>query len=128
METVLFIGIGGFLGANARYLVSTWLAGVLQAHTYLATTAVNVTGSLLLGMFIAWANARADAFPQQIRLLVATGFFGAYTTFSTYALESVTLGLDGRWTDFVLNVIIGNALSLAAALIGVLLVQRALGG
>jgi CrcB protein len=79
-------------------------------------------------MFIAWANARADAFPQQIRLLVATGFFGAYTTFSTYALESVTLGLDGRWTDFVLNVIIGNALSLAAALIGVLLVQRALGG
>lgn len=128
MDTLLFIGIGGFLGANARYLVSTWLAGFLQAHTYLATTAVNVTGSLLLGMFIAWANARADAFPQQIRLLVATGFFGAYTTFSTYALESVTLGLDGRWADFVLNVIIGNALSLAAALIGVLLVQRALGG
>src|SRR5262249_29690273 len=90
LETLLWIGIGGFIGANVRYLVSTWAADHLAKGFPWGTLIINFTGSSLLGMFTGWAGNHITLDPR-VRLLVAIGFFGAYTTFSTYANESVGL-------------------------------------
>lgn len=125
MDRILFVGLGGFAGAVTRYAVLTWLTPMLGARTFLAVMVVNVSGSLLLGMFAAYL-AHVTAFPINLRLLIATGFFGAYTTFSTYAVESIELMSAQQWGSFAVNVIGQNLLSLAAALLGIWLMQQIL--
>lgn len=123
MDRLLFVGIGGFIGAITRYMVLTWTVPWFGARTFLSVMLINVSGSFLLGMLLAWFSHVSD-FPTNVRLLLATGFFGAYTTFSTYAVDSVELLRDGQWGDFALNVIGQNVLSLLAALFGVWLFQQ----
>ncbi len=117
VETLLIIGLGGFLGANLRYLISVWAVGQFGASFPWGTLIINLTGSCLLGLFLAWA-ANHTALDPRIRLLIATGFFGAYTTFSTYANESMALFQAGDWIGGLGNVLGTNALCLVAALIG----------
>ena len=87
MKHALAVGAGGFLGAVARYLVSLGVARVWPRPFPLGTLLINVTGSFVLGWFTTWVAARAELDPAW-RLLVATGFVGAYTTFSTFVFES----------------------------------------
>ncbi|KJE27762.1 fluoride efflux transporter CrcB [Geobacillus thermoleovorans] len=84
MYTPLFVAIGGFFGAMARYIVSRWAAR-RSPRFPLGTLIVNLLGSFLLG-WLAGSGA-ADA----AKLLVGTGFMGAFTTFSTLKWESVQL-------------------------------------
>lgn len=123
MDKLLFVGIGGFLGANARYIVSTWIAGWLGTQFPFWTLMVNVTGSFLLGAFAAIVAQRSDI-PGSVQLLIGTGFFGAYTTFSTYAVEGVMLARNGHWGMMLGNVIGTNILCLLGAVAGILLVSR----
>jgi CrcB protein len=93
MDKILFVGLGGFVGANLRYWVAVWIGG----RTFpLATFAVNIIGAFGLAFFAVWAVERV-ALSEDLRLLVATGFFGALTTFSTFSLEALTLMRDGKW-------------------------------
>lgn len=89
-EPVILVGIGGILGANARYLVSVWAARRFGARFPYGTLVVNLTGSVLLG-FAATGAVNVPAYGPETRLLVTSGFLGAYTTFSTFAFESVGL-------------------------------------
>jgi CrcB protein len=117
VETLLLIGIGGFIGANARYGVAT-LAAAQYGQTFpLGTLIINLTGSTLLGMFIGWSGNHLAADPR-LRLFVAVGFFGAYTTFSTFANESIALLVAGDGLGFVLNVFSTNLFCLSGALLG----------
>jgi CrcB protein len=84
------IGIGGLLGANARYQVSNWAADRWGTGFPWGTLLINVTGSLVLGFFLTLVTERFSGRPTT-RLLVATGFMGAYTTFSTFGYEAVRL-------------------------------------
>ena len=81
MDTILLVGLGGFLGANARYLFSLWISQQIAKNhalsSELGTLFVNFTGSLLLAVFLTWAANRVQL-PTQIRLLIATGFFGGF--------------------------------------------------
>jgi fluoride exporter len=123
VDKLLLVGFGGFIGANARYLLATWITGAVGTKLPLATLVINISGSFLLGLFLAWFTAKANL-SDQARLIFATGFCGAYTTFSTFAYESVTL-LRGNELGLALLYIIGtNALCLLAALIGILLAQK----
>ena len=90
VEPAVLIGIGGILGANARYLVSVWAARRIGSSFPYGTLIVNLSGSLLLG-FTATAIVGRVVYEREIRLLVSIGFLGAYTTFSTFAFESVGL-------------------------------------
>lgn len=127
MENLLIVGLGGFLGANARYLLSAWVAdraaGLFPLNIPLGTLAVNVIGSLLLAVFIAWI-ARRVTVPERPRLLIGTGFFGAFTTFSTYANESVALIRDGDWAAGMGNMVITNLLCVAAVIVGLMIGSR----
>ncbi len=117
MEKYWLIGLGGFLGANARYLVSGWAAERWGASFPFGTLFVNVTGSLALGFFLTFANERALIDPRW-RFFLAIGFIGAYTTFSTYAFESFAF-LDERqgWLALV-NLFANNLISLIGVLMG----------
>jgi len=83
MDKYLIIGLGGFLGANARYLLSGWAAQKWGASFPYGTLLINATGSFILGLFLAATTGRVLVDPRW-RLFFAIGFLGAYTTFSTY--------------------------------------------
>lgn len=125
-QTIVYVGLGGFCGANARYWVSLWVnAWISNRFGWQApfgTALVNVTGSCLLAMFLTWASLRANL-PDQARWLIGSGFFGAYTTFSTYANESVALLTEAAWWHGVAYIIITNGLCLLGVLLGIAFVN-----
>ena len=126
MDTLIFVGIGGFLGANARYLLTLWADGLFQERWGVfpfGTLAVNLLGSFGLALFGVWFAARVGLSPQ-LRLLVGAGFFGAFTTFSTFANDSVNLWNDQGLAAFLLNIALNNGLCLAAVALGILFGQR----
>lgn len=124
---LLYVGVGGFLGANARYVLSAWVAvafeRLLGYEFPYGTLFVNVTGSFMLAIFGVWVARQAN-WPENIRLLVATGFFGAFTTFSTYANESITLIRGGDWPLGWGNIVLTNGLCLVAVIAGLWLANR----
>lgn len=117
METLLFIGLGGFAGANLRYWVTGWVAERMGQTFPWGTMVVNLTGSVLLAVFIGWSAEQVTLDPR-IRILIATGFFGAYTTFSTYANESILLLESGDWLGTLGNVLGTNLICLVGVIIG----------
>lgn len=92
LRQCLLVGAGGFLGAIARFLVNTWVTGRYGHQFPWATFAINVSGSFFLGLLMTLFLARVVSDPW--RLLLAVGFLGAYTTFSTFEYESAKLGLS----------------------------------
>ena len=126
MSSLLYVGIGGFLGANARYLLSLWTNSVLVpnwGNFPYGTLLVNVLGSFGLALFAVWFSARTGM-PPQLRLLIGTGFFGAFTTFSTFANESVTLLRGNETVAFLLNILLNNGLCLLGVALGLFLGHR----
>jgi CrcB protein len=123
IETFLLIGLGGIVGANLRYWLSLWAADALGKTFPWGTLIINFSGSALLGVFTGWLANHTTVDPR-VRLLVAVGFFGAYTTFSTFANDSITLLLSGNWLGAASNILGTNLLCLLGALLGVLLGSR----
>lgn len=122
MNEVLLVGVGGFLGANARYLVSGWMARYLDPSLPWGTLLVNTTGSFVIGAFLVWTTERIISNPD-LRLLLAVGFCGAYTTFSSYAFETLKLFEQGHWLDAAGNFFLNNVLALLAVFAGMGLVR-----
>lgn len=92
---LVYVAVGGAIGALARYGVSGWMHGWSGTALPWGTLLVNLSGSLLLGFSFPFFD-RLAASPE-IRALVAVGFFGAYTTFSTFSYETVRLLQAGNW-------------------------------
>ena len=120
----LLVALGGAGGSVLRYGVARLAASYLGPTTVMGTFIVNVTGSFLLGLFIALALEKASL-SGNLRALVAVGFLGGYTTFSTLSLESVRLVEDGELLRAAASILGNLVLGLAAAYIG-LLVGRTL--
>ena len=119
----LVVGAGGFLGAIARYAVGVWIETFWRRDFPLATFLVNVTGCFILGLFLTLATERMSITPL-MRLLVATGFVGAYTTFSTFEYETQRLTESGALWWGAMNVIASVAAGYAAVQLGVVLARR----
>jgi CrcB protein len=116
---MLCVGLGAFFGANLRYAAARLLARWVGAGTFF----VNVTGSLLLAVFLTWVSRRLTVSPE-VRLLVATGFFGSYTTFSSFANEGVALARDGRWASAAFYILGTNIVCVVGVLVGIWLGSR----
>jgi CrcB protein len=116
LRAVLTVGCGGAMGANARYLVGREVAERWPSIFPWGTLVVNVTGCLALGLLVGWLLARRDR--PVVRLLTATGFLGAYTTFSTFAYEAVRLTEDGELLSAGAYVAASLLVCLAAARAG----------
>ncbi len=89
------VGLAGSVGALLRYEAGLWTHSWWPFTFPLATLAINLTGCLALGWFTAWA-ARRPGLPEWLRLGIGTGLIGAYTTFSTFSVETLTLLRDGQ--------------------------------
>ena len=118
----LWIALGAIVGASARYFLSTQIARHFSTTFPYGTLLINITGSLVLGFFLVYSAERVLLDPRW-RLLVAIGFCGSYTTFSSYAFESFALIEQGQWLLTGANVVASNALCLAAVLAGAALAR-----
>jgi CrcB protein len=99
---LLLIGLGGFAGAVSRYLVDGVVAERTGGSFPWGTLAVNASGTFLLGLLFAMATERA-ILPAEVRGPLMIGYLGAYTTFSTYLLESWRLVEGGAWGLALVN-------------------------
>ena len=100
---IWWVGLGGFLGANARYLLGGFISQRWGTAFPLGTFVINVTGSFILGFFMSYAHERPWLEPGA-RLMFAVGFVGAYTTFSTFEYETMRLMQQGELLLASLNV------------------------
>ena len=121
----LAIGLGGFLGAIARYSLSS-LVFRLTNHAFpFGTLAVNLLGCFLMGFSMYLFEAK-HWFPPQARLMLVTGFLGSLTTFSTFGYETLTLLKSGAFWFVFLNLILNLLGSLFAVYVGYLLAEKVL--
>src|SRR5690349_651992 len=93
---VLIISLGAMVGANARYFLSRFAVKELGPVFPYGTLIINVLGSMVVGFFVIWTTERVLADPRW-RLLVVVGFCGSFTTFSSFAFESMSFLDRGQW-------------------------------
>ena len=116
--TYFYVALGAIFGAVARFAISHFFSEKTQHHGFpYGTLFVNITGSLLAGFFLAW-TANKTHLDDRWRLLVVTGFCGAYTTFSAFAWESVDYLRQGKPVYFAANFLLNNVVCLLAAYAG----------
>lgn len=125
MGLLVLIGLGGFAGAVARYVVDVRIASATGGAFPWGTLAINLTGSFAIGLLFALITERA-ALPAEWRGPLMIGFLGSYTTFSTLALETWRMIEDGAWLAATGNLIGSTLLGLAVVIGGVAL-GRAMG-
>lgn len=116
MVSALLVGVCGAAGAVARFLVDTGVRRVLSSGFPVATVAINITGSFLLGLVT--AAALEGAMSHELALVVGVGFCGGYTTFSTAMVETVRLGRAGRPLLTAANLVGQPLVCVAAATLG----------
>lgn len=119
----LWVGIGGFLGANARFGLGRVVADRLGGGFPWSTFVVNLSGSFLIGILLTVLIDRAITNPLGRPFLVA-GFLGGYTTFSAYTFEAVSMAMDGKWVSASLYVLGSNVLGLIACGVGIALARQ----
>lgn len=116
MFHLLYIGIGGFIGAVSRYLVSRYISNLVPVFP-LGTLTVNVLGSFVLGFLIYSVTAGRNISPE-LRDFIAIGLIGGFTTMSTFAYESFRLVELNQVMLFALNVALNIILCIAAIYAG----------
>jgi CrcB protein len=112
-----YIGLGGFLGAIARYGVNRATLSWLGPSFPYGTLLINFTGSMLLGFFLIWTTERVLS-PYNLRLFFAVGFCGAYTTFSSYSYGTFALYEQGHYWLAASNFMSNNLLALMGVVLG----------
>ncbi|MCX8012885.1 MAG: fluoride efflux transporter CrcB [Rectinema sp.] len=119
MRETLLVFLGGGLGALARYAFSRGISARFFTAVPMGTLFVNVSGSLIMGFFFSLLNEAL--LPSGYRALITVGFIGAYTTFSTYMLETVVLLQKREYMPALFNFLYNNVFCLIAVLAGMLL-------
>ncbi|AXA36183.1 MAG: putative fluoride ion transporter CrcB [Candidatus Sumerlaea sp.] len=117
----LWVGVGGFLGANARYVIGRVVGAWLGPSFPYATFFINVSGSFLLGFLSALLASGQLPHARTLREFFAIGFLGAYTTFSTFEYETRQLFDDGSWLLAMSNIFGSVFLGLLGVHVGMVL-------
>ena len=127
MEYLLVFGGGGF-GALCRWLATSFFAMRFGAAFPYGTLFVNLTGSFLMGLVMGLLPLlpRGALLPENLRLLLAVGFLGGFTTFSSFSMETLALLQGAHALSALLNVLANVILGMAAAWAGLLLVRTVL--
>ena len=123
MTKYLVVGLGGALGAIARYWFSALIGERFPTRFPLGTLVINVSGSFIIGFFLTLVTERLNIHPNW-RLGVAVGFVGAYTTFSTFEFETFRLLETGNGISGFMNVIVSLMLGFLAVWGGIALARQ----
>jgi fluoride exporter len=122
LNDMLIIAIGAIFGANSRWLISRWAAKLISPVFPYGTLFINFAGSFIVGFFMIWSTQRVLVDPRW-RLLIVVGFCGAFTTFSSFAFETMAYFEQGQWMMMAANFVSNNLLCLGAALAGMALAR-----
>lgn len=117
MNNLLLIFVGGGLGSLARYGIGRALAAWSLSMPY-GTLAANVLACIVLGLFTGVVALRTSDVVLPYRAFIAVGFCGGFSTFSTFSNETLSLLMNNRWGDAVLNIVLSVVLCLMASLLG----------
>src|SRR5581483_2960072 len=118
----VLVAIGAMVGANLRYVLSRLAAKLLGPVFPYGTLIINLTGSFLVGWFIIWTTERVLVDPRW-RLVIVIGFCGGFTTFSSYAFETMAYFEQGQWGLMAVNIVSNNVLCLLAVVAGMALAR-----
>ncbi|KCZ54669.1 hypothetical protein HY29_14040 [Hyphomonas beringensis] len=124
MNGFLAVAAGGALGAALRHGVGLLAVRHLPAGWPHGTFLVNILGSLLMGLFIGWLALRSQGEPQAMRLFLATGLLGGFTTFSAFSLEVSNFIRSGDVTKAALYAVLSVTLGLLALFIGLWIARK----
>jgi len=121
MKGILLVFLGGGFGSVLRYIIGKYLNNGETGFPY-GTFATNIIGSLLIGLILGLA-AKNDTLSQNQTLLLATGFCGGFTTFSTFAYENHLFLKSGDFTSFAVYTIASFIIGFLAVFFGIYLVK-----
>jgi len=122
---LLYVGFGGAFGAIGRYMLTHFIARFNETPFPHGTLAVNVSGSLLMGIWIAAVTIMPPERSKDLHLLFAVGVLGGFTTFSAFSLDVFLLGERELYVEMAMYIAASVILSLAALLLGMWLVKVA---
>ncbi|MFW6276625.1 MAG: fluoride efflux transporter CrcB [Bacteroidota bacterium] len=118
MINILFVGIGGFVGASTRYLFGKYINLLFPAVSFpLATFGINILGCFLIGL-LGGVSEGADIFSERMRNLIFAGMLGGFTTYSTFSYETLILLKDGQMILALLNILLHVITGLIAVWLG----------
>lgn len=120
MLKVIYVGLGGFIGASLRYLISMGASKTFNLDIPMGTLIVNILGGLLIG-FIMELSLSTDIISPDLRLFLTTGILGGLTTFSTFSYETINLLNSGAYIWGIINIVLNVLLSLIGVVIGKIL-------
>ncbi len=119
---ILLIGLGGFFGAIARFYTTKWTNMLMGDKIPFGTVAVNVIGSFVLGLVVT-LSVEKMVVSEDIKLLTGVGFLGAFTTFSTFSVETVYLVEEGAYIPALAYVSLNLIVAVFAAFAGILIAR-----
>jgi fluoride exporter len=122
VKNFLVISVAAVVGANLRFFLSRLAAKEFGPVFPYGTLIINIVGSFIVGFFIIWTSERVLLDPRW-RLLVVVGFCGSFTTFSSYAFETMSYFEQGQWGLMLTNFLSNNLLCLGSALVGMALAR-----
>ncbi|MBX3071089.1 MAG: fluoride efflux transporter CrcB [Thermomicrobiales bacterium] len=120
---MLWVGIGGFLGANARYFMSRAILDRFGTAFPWGTLTVNIIGSFLIGVIMEFLIRRSGLDPAY-RLFLVVGVLGGFTTFSSFSYETVVLLDEEKVARAAAYILSSNLLAITACILGIALVRR----
>ena len=120
---IVFVGAG--IGGAARHGMNIWVARLLGSHFPWHTLTINILGSIVMGLITGWFAERIGA-AGHLRLFLATGIMGGFTTFSAFSLDAVTLWERGEPAIAALYVVASVVLAIAAVAVGLAVMRAAL--
>lgn len=117
LQKIIYVGIGGFIGAAIRYIVTVQSAKIINSNMPLGTLIVNVVGGFLIGVIMELSMS-TDLISPNLKLFLTTGIMGGLTTFSTFSYETINLIYDGRYILGIANILLNVLLSLGGVVLG----------
>lgn len=117
MMNIVFVGLGGFIGASTRYLISLYASKIFTSKIPIGTLTVNILGSLIIGIVME-LTLKTSLISPHMKLFLTTGFLGGLTTFSTFSYETMELIEKGELLLAIFNIALNLLLSLGGAILG----------